>query len=86
MITETADSICKGAVVLFVTRRGGNHDKCLKLIFSAAIAALDVFVAAVCFEKPAAAQNNSWCAYYDLGSSGATNCGFATRRGRSRGW
>jgi hypothetical protein len=49
-----------------------------KLIFGAAIAALGVFVAVVCFERPAAAQNNSWCAYYDGGSAGATNCGFAT--------
>src|ERR1700720_3524838 len=37
-----------------------------------------VFAALVCFEKPAAAQNNPWCAYYDLGEGGATNCGFAT--------
>jgi Dioxygenase len=33
-----------------------------KLIFGAAIA---VFAAVVCFEKPAAAQNHSWCAEYD---------------------
>jgi hypothetical protein len=25
-----------------------------------------VFAALVCFEKPAAAQNQMWCAYYDL--------------------
>jgi hypothetical protein len=37
---------------------------------------LGVFAALVCFEKPAAAQ--AWCAYYDLGEGGATNCGFAT--------
>jgi hypothetical protein len=49
-----------------------------KLIFGAAIAAIGVLAAIVCFEKPAAAQNYSWCAYYDLGSSGATNCGFST--------
>jgi hypothetical protein len=46
-----------------------------KLIFGAAIA---MFAAVVCFEKPAAAQNHSWCAEYDFGSAGATNCGFAT--------
>jgi hypothetical protein len=28
---------------------------------------LGVFAALVCFERPAAAQNNPWCAYYDLG-------------------
>jgi Protein of unknown function (DUF3551) len=39
---------------------------------------LGVFAALVCFEKPAAAQNYAWCAYYDLGEGGATNCGFAT--------
>ena len=49
-----------------------------KRIFGAAIAAIGVFAAVVCFEKSAAAQNYSWCAYYDLGSSGATNCGFST--------
>ena len=46
-----------------------------KLIFGAAIA---VFAAVVCFEKPAAARNHSWCAEYDFGGAGATNCGFAT--------
>jgi hypothetical protein len=58
-----------------------------KLIFGAAIA---VFAAVVCFEKPAAAQNHSWCAEYDFGSAGATNCGFgniSTMFGRhERGW
>jgi hypothetical protein len=39
---------------------------------------LGVFAALVCFEKPAVAQNQMWCAYYDLGEGGATNCGFAT--------
>ena len=39
---------------------------------------LGVFAALVCFEKPAVAQNRMWCAYYDLGEGGATNCGFAT--------
>jgi hypothetical protein len=39
---------------------------------------LGVFSALGCFEKPAAAQNNLWCAYYDLEGGGATNCGFAT--------
>ena len=46
-----------------------------KLIFGAAIA---VFAAVVCFEKPAAARNHSWCAEYDFGGAGAKNCGFAT--------
>jgi hypothetical protein len=49
-----------------------------KLIFDAAIAAIGVFAAVVCFEKPAAAQNYAWCAYYDFGQDGATNCGFST--------
>jgi uncharacterized protein DUF3551 len=49
-----------------------------KLIFDAAIVAIGVFAAVVCFEKPAAAQNNAWCAYYDFGQDGATNCGFST--------
>jgi hypothetical protein len=39
---------------------------------------LGMFAALVCFEKSAAAQNYPWCAYYDLGEGGATNCGFAT--------
>ena len=51
-----------------------------KLIFGAAIAAIVVFAAVVCFEKPAAAQNYRWCAYYDLGEGGATNCGFSTHQ------
>jgi len=49
-----------------------------RLILFAAIAAIGVFAAVVCFEKPAAAQNSPWCAYYDLGEGGATNCGFST--------
>jgi Protein of unknown function (DUF3551) len=49
-----------------------------KLIFGTAIAAIGVFAAVVCFEKPAAAQNYAWCAYYDFGQDGATNCGFST--------
>jgi Protein of unknown function (DUF3551) len=49
-----------------------------KLIFGAAIKAIGVFAAVVCFEKPAAAQNYAWCAYYDFGQDGATNCGFST--------
>jgi hypothetical protein len=49
-----------------------------KLIFGAAIAAIGVFAVVVCFEKPAAAQNSAWCAYYDFGQDGATNCGFST--------
>ena len=39
---------------------------------------LSIFVAVACFEKPAAAQNYPWCAYYNLRHGGATNCGFAT--------
>jgi hypothetical protein len=61
-----------------------------KLIFGTAIAAIGVFAAVVCFEKPAAAQNYAWCAYYDFGQDGATNCGFSnvsTMLGdRERGW
>ena len=38
---------------------------------------LGVFAAVVCFEKPDAAQNNAWCAYYNF-VGGATNCGFST--------
>ena len=49
-----------------------------KLIFGAAIAAIGGFAAVVCSEKPAAAQNYAWCAYYDFGQDGATNCGFST--------
>ena len=36
------------------------------------------FAATVCIEKPAAAQNGAWCAYYDTGGGGSRNCGFAT--------
>jgi len=41
---------------------------------------LGVFAAVVCFEKPAAAQNYPWCAYYTGGrhGGGGTNCGFTT--------
>jgi Protein of unknown function (DUF3551) len=39
---------------------------------------LGVFAALVWFERPAAAQNSPWCAYYDLEGGGATNCGSAT--------
>jgi hypothetical protein len=48
-----------------------------KLIFGAAIAAIGVFAAVVSSEKPAAAQNYAWCAYYDFGEDVATNCGFS---------
>jgi hypothetical protein len=37
---------------------------------------LGVLAAIVCIEKPAEA--GSWCAYYDFGANGATNCGFST--------
>jgi hypothetical protein len=37
-----------------------------------------VLAAGVCIEKPAEAQNYPWCAYYNFGGHGATNCGFAT--------
>jgi hypothetical protein len=36
-----------------------------------------VFVAVMCAERPAEAQNYPWCAYYGP-TFGATNCGFAT--------
>ena len=39
---------------------------------------LGVFVAVICAEKRAEAQDYPWCAYYNLGKGGATNCGFAT--------
>jgi len=39
---------------------------------------LGVFVAVVCAEKPAEAQNGAWCAYYNEGDGGSRNCGFAT--------
>jgi hypothetical protein len=39
---------------------------------------LGIFAAALCIAQPAAAQNYPWCAYYDLGMGGATNCGFST--------
>jgi len=39
---------------------------------------LGIFAAVVRFEKPAAAQNSQWCAYYDFAFGGATNCGFST--------
>jgi hypothetical protein len=38
---------------------------------------LGVFVAVICAERSAEAQNYPWCAYYNMGA-GATNCGFAT--------
>jgi hypothetical protein len=37
---------------------------------------LGVLAAIVCIEKPAEA--GPWCAYYDFGANGATNCGFST--------
>jgi hypothetical protein len=37
---------------------------------------LGVLAAVVCIEKPAEA--GPWCAYYDFGANGATNCGFST--------
>jgi hypothetical protein len=39
---------------------------------------LGVFVAVACAARPAQAQSYPWCAYYDLGFGGATNCGWAT--------
>jgi hypothetical protein len=39
---------------------------------------LGVFAAVVCVEKPAKAQSGRWCAYYNTGDGGSTNCGFAT--------
>jgi hypothetical protein len=38
---------------------------------------LGVFVAVICAERSAEAQNYPWCAYYNFWG-GATNCGFAT--------
>jgi Protein of unknown function (DUF3551) len=39
---------------------------------------IPIFLAAiVCIEKPAAAQDGAWCAYYNVWG-GSTNCGFAT--------
>ena len=35
-------------------------------------------LAVVCIEKPAGAQNDAWCAYYNTGDGGSRNCGFAT--------
>jgi Protein of unknown function (DUF3551) len=37
-----------------------------------------VFVAILCIEKPAEAQNYPWCAYYGGFDDGGTNCGFTT--------
>jgi hypothetical protein len=37
-----------------------------------------VLVAVAWIEKPADAQNGAWCAYYNTGDGGSTNCGFAT--------
>jgi hypothetical protein len=39
---------------------------------------LGVFVAIICIEKPAEAQEYPWCAYYNFDRGGASNCGFAT--------
>jgi hypothetical protein len=48
---------------------------------------LVVFTVIVCIEKPAAAQNGAWCAYYNTGDGGSRNCGFATfEQYRARGW
>lgn len=44
-----------------------------------ALLLLGIFAASGCIGKPAeAAQNYPWCAYYDLGTAGFRNCGFAT--------
>jgi len=37
-----------------------------------------VFVAILCIEKPAEAQNYPWCAQYGATPSAPTNCGFVT--------
>jgi hypothetical protein len=39
---------------------------------------LGAFAAIVWIAKPAEAQDGAWCAYYDTGEGGSTNCGFAT--------
>lgn len=36
------------------------------------------FVIAVCIAESAQAQNDAWCAYYDLGKDGFRSCRFAT--------
>jgi hypothetical protein len=38
---------------------------------------LGVLTAVICAQT-AEAQNGAWCAYYNFGRGGATNCGFAT--------
>jgi hypothetical protein len=51
----------------------------LEIIMRLSLFLLGVFVAIICAQKPAEAQNYPWCAYYDMGGmGGATNCGFAT--------
>ena len=37
-----------------------------------------VVVVAMSIVRSAAAQNNAWCAYYDLGKDGFRSCRFAT--------
>src|SRR6516165_7921037 len=39
---------------------------------------LGVLAAVVCIEKAAEARNGEWCAYYNAGDGGGTNCRFAT--------
>ena len=39
---------------------------------------LGLLAATLCIAQPAEAQNYPWCAYYNFGHGGATNCGFAT--------
>jgi hypothetical protein len=46
-------------------------------IFILAVFVAGVFVAVGGAERPAAAQNYPWCAYYNVWQ-GATNCGFST--------
>ena len=39
---------------------------------------LGIGVGILCLEQPAEAQNYPWCAIYDGGMGGGTNCGFTT--------
>jgi hypothetical protein len=42
------------------------------------LSTLAVLTITICLEKSAEAQNYPWCAYYNFGFGGATNCGFVT--------
>jgi hypothetical protein len=80
--------LCKSSgnfAIFAVIRRAQYRELAMRLL----IFVLGVFVAVVCAERPAEAQNYPWCAYYDFKDGGATNCGFAisTMLGhRERNW